>query len=208
MRASPEPRVAGFLDEIGAEGIGLASITAWEILNGIGQLAPGQRREDLAERFQWLLDDLFEDRIFDWSVANARACALVMEEKRHRGEPLDRHLPDAMLAGTALHHDLAIVTRNEREFRNTGVRGGQPLDGYFSMRQLILLAYSPDRNRWCCRTCRARGLGGAQVVPVGQARGALRGAERRERHRLPSTAAPARSAWIRPVLPPGVLSSL
>ncbi len=126
MRASPEPRVAGFLDEIAAEGIGIASITAWEILNGIGQLAPGRRREDLAERFQWLLDDLFEDRIFDWSVADARACALVMEEKRRRGEPLDRHLPDAMLVGTALHHGLAIVTRNEREFRNTGVRVVNP----------------------------------------------------------------------------------
>ena len=126
MRASPEPRVAGFLDEIVAEGIGLASITAWEILNGISQLAPGQRREDLAERFQWLLEDLFEDRLFDWSVADARACALVMEEKRRRGEPLDRHLPDAMLAGTALHHGLAIVTRNEQEFRNTGVRVVNP----------------------------------------------------------------------------------
>ena len=38
---------------------------------------------------------------------------------------LDRG-PDAMLAGTALHHGLAIVTRNEREFRNTGARVVNP----------------------------------------------------------------------------------
>ena len=126
MRASPEPRVAGFLDRIGAEGIGLASITVWEILNGIGQLNPVQRRQNLAERFQWLLDDLFEDRIFDWSVEDARACALVMEERRRQGEPLDSHLPDAMLVGTAVHRGLAIVTRNEREFRNTGARMVNP----------------------------------------------------------------------------------
>ena len=129
MRPSPEPRVAGFLDEIAAEGIGLAAVTVWEILNGIGQLDPGQRREDLAERFQLLLDDFFEDRIFDWSVADARTCALIMEEKRREGEPLDSHLPDAMLAGTARHRDLAIVTRNEREFRNTGVRVVNPWSG-------------------------------------------------------------------------------
>ena len=120
MRPNPEPRVARFLDRIAGEGIGLAAITVWEILNGIGRLDPGQRREDLAERFQGILDDFFEDRILDWTAADARACARIMEEKRRRGEPLDSHLPDAMLAGTAISNSLAIITRNEREFRNTG----------------------------------------------------------------------------------------
>jgi predicted nucleic acid-binding protein len=40
MRPSPEPSVAGLLDRIAAEGIGLAAITVWEILNGVGQLDP------------------------------------------------------------------------------------------------------------------------------------------------------------------------
>ena len=126
MRSNPEPRVAGFLDRIAGEGIGLAAITVWEILNGIGHLDPGQRREDLAERFQGILDDFFEDRILDWTAADARACARIMEEKRRRGEPLDSHLPDAMLAGTAISNGLAIVTRNEREFRNTGAEVVNP----------------------------------------------------------------------------------
>ena len=126
MRPNPEPRVAGFLDRIAGEGIGLAAITVWEILNGIGHLDPGQRREDLAERFQGILDDFFEDRILDWTAADARACARIMEEKRRRGEPLDSHLPDAMLAGTAISNGLAIVTRNEREFRNTGAEVVNP----------------------------------------------------------------------------------
>ena len=126
MRPNPERRVAGFLDKIAAEGIGLSCITAWEILNGIGRLDVGRRREELAERFHGLVDEIFEDRLFDWSVADARACALVMEVKRRRGEPLDRHLPDAMLAGTALHYGLSIVTRNAREFRNTGIEIANP----------------------------------------------------------------------------------
>ena len=50
------------LDSVAEEGIGLAAITVWEILNGIGQLNPGQRRNTLAERVQFLLDDLFEER--------------------------------------------------------------------------------------------------------------------------------------------------
>ena len=44
MRPRPEPRVAAFLDAIEAEGIGLASITVWEVLDGIGRLDAGRRR--------------------------------------------------------------------------------------------------------------------------------------------------------------------
>ena len=129
MRPNPEPRVAGFLDKIAGEGIGLAAITVWEILNGLGRLDPGQRRADLAERFQGILDDFFEERILDWTAADAQISAHIMEDKRRRGEPLDSHLPDAMLAGTAISHGLAIVTRNEREFRNTGVDVVNPWAG-------------------------------------------------------------------------------
>ena len=126
MRPNPEPRVAAFLDKIADEGIGLASVTVWEILDGIGRLDSGRRRNDLAERFQDLLDELFEDRIVDWTLADARACARVMEKKRRRGEPLDDHLPDAMLAGTAVRLELAVVTRNTGEFRNTGIAVADP----------------------------------------------------------------------------------
>ncbi len=129
MRPKPEPRVAKFLDRIAEEGIGLASITVWEILNGIGRLDPGRRRDDLAERFQGLLDEFFEGRILDWTPADARACAYIMEEKRRRGEPLDDHLPDAFLAAAAACRGLAVVTRNAGEFRNTGVEVADPWAG-------------------------------------------------------------------------------
>ena len=126
MRPAPEPRVARFLDGIAAEGIGLSAVTVWEVLNGIGRLEPGRRREDLTERFRGILDDLFQERVFDWTAADARACAVLMEEKRRRGEPLDDHLPDAMLAGTAVRRRLGIVTRNERDFRHTGAAAVNP----------------------------------------------------------------------------------
>ena len=126
MRPRPEPRVAAFLDSIAAEGIGLASITVWEVLDGIGRLAPGRRRDSLAERFHNLLDELFEDRIVDWSLADAQVCARIMEVKRRRGEPLDDHIPDAILAAAAASRGLAVVTRNTGEFRNTGVETVDP----------------------------------------------------------------------------------
>ena len=126
MRPNPESRVANFLDEIAPEGIGLAAITVWEILNDIGQLDPGKRRDDIAERFQRIVDVIFDDRIFDWTAADAEVCARIMEDKRRRGEPRDSHLPDAMLAGTAIRCGCVIVTRNESEFLNTGAKVVNP----------------------------------------------------------------------------------
>ena len=126
MRPRPEPRVAAFLDSIADEGLGLSSVTIWEVLDGIGRINPGRRRRDLADRFQDLLDELFEDRIIGWSQADAQACARIMEDRRRRGEPLDDHVPDAFLAAAAATRGLAIVTRNTGEFRNTGIETVDP----------------------------------------------------------------------------------
>ena len=91
------------------------------MLDGIGRLAPGRRWRGLADRFRDLIDELFEDRIVEWTLADARACAQIMEDKRRRGEALDDHVPDAFLAAAAATRGLAVVTRNTGEFRNTGV---------------------------------------------------------------------------------------
>lgn len=134
MRRNPEPNVIGFLDRVAGDGIGLASVTVWEILNGIGLLDPGPRRDDLAERFHAILDELFVDRVLDWTPDDARTCARIMEGKRRRGEPLDAHLPDAFLAATARRRGLTILTRNVRDFRNTGVQVADPWAGSLPLR--------------------------------------------------------------------------
>lgn len=121
MRPLPDRRVATFLDSISNEGLGLATITVWEILNGIARLDSSRRRSTLTDQFQNTVDVLFEDRIVEWTKSDAQSCALIMERKQRRGEALDDHLPDAMLAAAAYSRNLSIVTRNTRDFRNTGV---------------------------------------------------------------------------------------
>lgn len=122
MRPNPKSEVAEFLDVAAKKGIGLTTITVWEILDGIGRLPSGRRRRHLAEQFQGVLAQVFDERVLDWTLPDAQACAHLMEARRRNGEPLDDHLPDAILAGTALSRGLTVVTRNEREFRNTGVK--------------------------------------------------------------------------------------
>ena len=128
MRPHPEPRVARFLDRAGGDRLNVSAITAWEILNGIGRLDHQSRRDDLGRRFRNIVTLVFEDRVLDWTALDAQACASIMEHKRRLGESLDSHLPDAMLAGTAASRGLALVTRNTREFRNTGIAVINPWD--------------------------------------------------------------------------------
>lgn len=121
METQPNVAVTEFVDEIYFEGIALAVISVYEILKGISLLEPGKKREDLTERFNYMLSRLFKNRIYDWTEEHAKVCVQIMEEKRRRGESLDDHLQDAMIASTAKFHGLTIVTRNEKDFRNTGV---------------------------------------------------------------------------------------
>ena len=129
MRPRPDPKVGTFLDSITHEGIAVSSVTVWEILDGIGRLDPGSRRDNLTSQFVEVLSVLFEDRVLVWSLEDARECALIMEKKRRLGESLDDHLPDAFLAGTAVARGLGVVTRNTRDFRNTGVETIDPWRG-------------------------------------------------------------------------------
>lgn len=120
MRPTPEPAVAACLDLHAGQGLGLATITVWEILNGIGKLPSGRRRDGLEGRFRGVVDDYFAERLINWTSDDAEACARIMETKRRRGEPLDDHLPDAVLAGVAVNRGLKIISRNLADFRNTG----------------------------------------------------------------------------------------
>ncbi len=63
MRPMPEPRVAAVPDSISGEGLGLASVTVWEVFDGIGRLAPGRRRRGEA----------FDDHVPDAFLAAAAA---------------------------------------------------------------------------------------------------------------------------------------
>ena len=126
MRPLPEPAVLAFLDRRGAATLGIAAVTEWEILNGFGKMRAGGRRSELEARFRDFRERLFGDRVVEWTSEDAQICARIMEDRRRRGESLDAQLADAFLAATAVRRGLTIVTRNTRDFRNTGARTVNP----------------------------------------------------------------------------------
>lgn len=70
----------------------------------------------------WFMRDIeqaFADRILPIDTAVAIACAALHVPNRRP----DR---DALIAATALVHDLTVVTRNTRDFEGTGARTLNP----------------------------------------------------------------------------------
>ena len=70
-----KPRVAALLASISDNDLGLASVTVWEVLDDVRRLDPDLRRCDLVDRIHGLVDDLFEDRVIEWSLTDAQAYA-------------------------------------------------------------------------------------------------------------------------------------
>ena len=119
-KRAPEPAVMAWLAEERTEVRYVSVLTLGEVQRGVTKSANPAQKRRLAE---WLRDGLlreFEGRILpvDWPVAEAWALLTSKSEAKGRTLPAI----DALLAATALVHDLTLVTRNTRDFAGTGVR--------------------------------------------------------------------------------------
>ena len=97
----------------------IAVISIGEIAWGIERLPAGRKRSALEG---WLRDDLaraFAGRILQVDLAVAAAWGRVRAAAERHGNNADSL--DTLVAAIALHHDLVVVTRNEKVFAGTGV---------------------------------------------------------------------------------------
>lgn len=115
----PERRVLEWLDEADEALLHLSVLTLGEIRKGVAGVAPGKRRSQLE---RWLEIDLaarFAGRILPVNRAVADRWGLVSAEAKRKGKTVAS--VDALLAATALHFDLTLVTRNSSDFVSTHV---------------------------------------------------------------------------------------
>jgi predicted nucleic acid-binding protein len=110
------PGVIAWVETVDPQAMYLSVITIMELEVGYLSL---KRRDPLqaAHVKAWISDYIprvFEDRILAFDNAVALACAgLHVSDKRPER--------DAIIAATALHYGLTVVTRNIRDFTDTGV---------------------------------------------------------------------------------------
>jgi hypothetical protein len=96
----------------------ISVLTLGEIRNGITRLRDRVRHARL-EAFLSALPSRFQRRILPIDAAIAEEWGQLMGELAAAGTPPP--LIDALIGATALHHGLALVTRNDKDFRLPGL---------------------------------------------------------------------------------------
>lgn len=109
------------VDRLGDEVVGVAAITASELLHGVHRADSAQRR---ARRRRFVEAVFSAVAIYAFDLEVARVHARIWADLTAAGERIGAH--DLIIAATALAHDLPLVTGNAAEFRR--VEGLQLID--------------------------------------------------------------------------------
>jgi toxin FitB len=116
----PEPRVVRWIDSVDPDRVHLSVITIGEIRKGIEKLRDPKRKQDLEA---WLQDELlirFRDRLAVLDVGTLLEWGTLMGRLEAQGSTMPA--VDSLIAATALHRHLVLVTRNEADFSRSGVQ--------------------------------------------------------------------------------------
>jgi len=119
VRRKPEPKVTTWVEATDEMLLHLSVLTLGEIRKGILSVRDSSRRVALGA---WLDSDLvirFAGRILAIDEAVAERWGQLSAQAELRNSPLP--VIDALLAATALQHNLTLVTRNVRDVAATGV---------------------------------------------------------------------------------------
>jgi predicted nucleic acid-binding protein len=119
-RRSPNPKVVEWLEGQEEAGLFISAITIGEIQGGIELLAVGGRRDELAAWLQNGLIVRFGGRVLALDTATLVVWGSLTAGLQKSGQPMG--VMDSLIAATALRHDLALATRNSKDFATCGVQ--------------------------------------------------------------------------------------
>jgi predicted nucleic acid-binding protein len=119
VKAKPEPKVTNWIDSVDENLLYLSVLTLGEIRKGIALFRDAPRRVALEA---WLNSDLalrFAERILSIDGAVADRWGQIAADAAEARKPLP--VIDGLLAATALHQNMTLVTRNTKDIVVTGV---------------------------------------------------------------------------------------
>lgn len=115
----PDARVKTWVDAQQEDTLYLSVLTLGEIRKGTALLPAGNKRDHLE---RWLENDLpkrFANRLLPINGDIAEIWGAMAGQAQLRGITLG--IIDGLIAATAKHHDLTVVTRNAKDFSVWGV---------------------------------------------------------------------------------------
>jgi predicted nucleic acid-binding protein len=124
VRKRPERRVVVWLDRVPNEALYISVLTLGEIRRGIELLNDSIRREHLRTWLEHEVPGWFGKRVLAVDSPVADCWGRILGK-------IGRPVPtiDSLLAATALHYDLRLVTRNDKDFDFPGLEVVNPWKG-------------------------------------------------------------------------------
>jgi hypothetical protein len=119
-RPRPEPNVVGFVTGCPLHQLYISVVTLAEIRFGIELIGEAGRRAALYDWLTHRVRPMFEGRVLPLSEELMLKWRLLIDEGRKSGHTFSQ--PDLMIAATALHHGLTVVTRDRDEYDRAHVR--------------------------------------------------------------------------------------
>jgi predicted nucleic acid-binding protein len=123
-RPDPNVQVTRWLDSVEESLLYLSVLTLGEIRKGLTVLTSGRRRSSLEAWLDTELMSRFAGRVLPIDSSVADRWGRIAGEAQGRGTSLP--VIDGLLAATALHHNLAVVSRNVRDFALPGLASFNP----------------------------------------------------------------------------------
>lgn len=119
VKSKPEQRVTSWLEKMDENLLHLSVLTLGEIRQGVAALPQASRRVAIEAWLEKDLRDRFGGRILPINEEIADRWGVIAAQARGKKHPMP--VIDGLLAVTALHHNLTLVTRNIKDVTPTGV---------------------------------------------------------------------------------------
>lgn len=120
----PEPKVVSFVATQPLDLLFVSTVTFAEIRFGIELVDDPVKRAELADWLSHKVRPMFEQRMLPITEDIMLKWRLLVEEGRRSGHTFSQ--PDLIIAATALHHDLTVVSRDTSEYRRARVQVRNP----------------------------------------------------------------------------------
>jgi len=119
VKKKPNPNVVKWFTDQDELSMYLSVITFGDLRKGIEKLPDSKKKKELN---RWIKEDLnqrFTKRVLNITIEEVNKWGEILAAAENDGRPLPAI--DALIAATALVHDLSVVTRNTQDMEGSGV---------------------------------------------------------------------------------------